>query len=76
MRARKTRRRGCGTTDQHRQWLNSDISGLVTGSITWAIALSGAFGVYVRDDTNDRPDSAIVRLCFMRWSCDQVANCA
>lgn len=50
MRAPKSKRRGCGTGDHHRQWLNTDPSGLITGSITWGVALSGAYGVFVRGE--------------------------
>ena len=48
MRTRKTRRRGCGTQDHHKQWLNTDCGGMTTGAMTWLIALSGAYGVFVR----------------------------
>lgn len=47
MRGRKSRRRGCGTGDKHKQWLNNDVAGLVTGSITWAVALSGLYCLFV-----------------------------
>jgi hypothetical protein len=35
----RSRKRGCGTRDSHRRWLNTDPCGLVCASLTWVIVL-------------------------------------
>ena len=63
MRPKKSRRRGCGTDDEHRQWINNEVSGLITGSITWGVALSGAYGVYVSRSSAARARGAAAAQC-------------
>ena len=60
---KKSKRRGCGTDDAHKQWINNDVSGLITGSITWGVALSGAYG-----------DFAGVIVPWLGWSAAGVAH--
>ena len=35
----RSRKRGCGTRDSHRRWLNTDPCGLICASLTWLIVL-------------------------------------
>jgi hypothetical protein len=46
--ARMTSRKGCGTRDQHRTWLNTDVCGLVCGTMVWVIAIACWYGLLVR----------------------------
>jgi hypothetical protein len=45
-----TSRKGCGTRDQHRTWLNTDVCGLVCGTMVWVIAIACWYGLLVRTD--------------------------
>lgn len=44
----RSQKRGCGTTDYHRLWLNKDPCGLVTGSMVWVLTALCWAGVSVR----------------------------
>ena len=35
----RSRKRGCGTRDAHRRWLNTDPCGLICAGLTWVIVL-------------------------------------
>jgi hypothetical protein len=35
----RSRKRGCGTRDSHKRWLNTDPCGLICASLTWVIVL-------------------------------------
>ena len=41
----RSRKRGCGTRDSHRRWLNTDPCGLICASLTWFIVLYCSFVV-------------------------------
>jgi palmitoyltransferase ZDHHC3/7/25 len=36
---RLRRKQGCGTSDKHKLWLNTDACGIITASLTWIIVL-------------------------------------
>jgi hypothetical protein len=35
----KSKRRGCGTGDHHRLWLNTDGCGVICATVVWVLAL-------------------------------------
>ena len=41
----RSRKRGCGTRDSHRRWLNTDPCGLICAGLTWVIVLYCSFAV-------------------------------
>jgi membrane protein YqaA with SNARE-associated domain len=46
---RKSKRRGCGTGDQHRLWLNTDACGVMCALVVWVLALYSHYVFTVRE---------------------------